>query len=788
MESAPCSSSSFKAFKPNSLLITLALFVFIAVFSKSQFSTITPLSIKAPENVFSSARAFNMLEQLTKEQIPHPVDSAANRIVEQRIVGLLKNMGYQEEIQQTQICRDSERGFARCTQVRNIIVKIQGTSTASNGILLAAHYDSVPAGPGGSDAGAAVGTLLETARLLTLEKQPRNTIVLLFNEGEEFGLLGAQAFMEQHPLAKELTLAINVEARGSTGKSVMFETGENSGWLVKHYADTTPAPLSSSLFYEVYKALPNDTDLTVFKKHGLQGLNFAHAERLAHYHTPLDNLANLDKGSLQHHGDNVWGVLKIIKDQSLDKVAQGNLVYSDILGLFIISWQESTSLWLSLFCLTLFILTWFYTHRRQLANVEHKQKLAIKQQVITLLSPIIVIVVSALAAYVIMILAKFISGYHAPWHSNSLPMQLSVWFSVVTVSFLVGKALVNNSTVESTANAVSFLWVVLSLASSIWLTGISFLFIIPAFASVICQIILSLLSNKDNNTRSMVLIISALITSIMFMPVAYTIIIMLGYGLSVAIGLMLGFIAVSTLPVLATNQQNKKTFNKLMFVTASLTTLSLGWTGLQAPHSSWLPQRLNVDYVENDQGKAFISYGYQRALIPSSLTNSFEKTPQLKKLLPWRKQRSYVAEVAVQTIDLATKQAPLFNIIETKINGDDYSVVAQIITNSKGLSDVKLYIPAVSGLTSIDASNHSLSYQGERSIRNGFYEYHCRGVSCANIQITMHFSDYKAGKLYAASTYPGLPSALTHHIEARGNTAVPSQSGDQSIRYSSFEF
>jgi len=773
-------------FKANPLFITLALFIFIAAFIQSQFSTITPLPITAPESVFSSERAFNMLERLTKEQVPHPVDSAANRIVEQRIVGLLKNIGYHAEIQQTQICRDSKRGFARCAQVRNIIVKIQGTSSNNNGILLAAHYDSVPAGPGGSDAGAAVGTLLETARLLTLEKQPLNTIVLLFNEGEEFGLFGAQAFMEQHPLAKELTLALNVEARGSTGKSVMFETGENSGWLVKHYADTTPAPISSSLFYEVYKALPNDTDLTVFKEHGLQGLNFAHAERLAHYHTPLDNISNLDKGSLQHHGDNVWGVLKIIKDQDLNNTAQGNLVFSDILGLFVISWQETTSLWLSSICLVLFITTLVITRKKHQHNIE--QTFSIQQPIKSFFSLLIILTISTLAAYIILISVRFISGYHAPWHANSLPMQFAVWFSVLTLSLLTGKILVKNLTVKSTINAVSFLWIILSLATSIWLTGISFLFIIPAFASLMGQIVFSQLSDKSHNARSSVLIMTAVISAIIFMPIAYIIIIMLGYGLSVAIGFVLGLIAVSTLPILVLNQYDKKSFNQLIIFSALITVLSLSWTALQSPHSSWLPQRLNINYVENDQGKAFISYGYQRALIPDSLTSSFEKAPQLSQLLPWSNKRSYVAEVDAQIGNITKNQKPVLNIIETKRNGDNYSVTAKIITDSKDLSDIKLYIPVVSGLTNIEARKQNISYLDEKSIRNGFYEYHCRGVSCANIELTMHFSNYKAGKFYVSSAYPGLPSSLVHHINARGNTSVPAHIGDQSIRYNSFEF
>ncbi len=772
----------------NPLFISLALFILITVFIKSQFATIPAKTLEAPENVFSSERAYNMLAQLTKEQVPHPVDSEASRVVERRIVGLLRDMGYQAEIQQTQLCRDSKRGFARCTTIRNVIVKIQGTSAEKNGILLAAHYDSVPAGPGGSDAGAAVGTLLETARLLTLEKQPLNTIVLLFNEGEEFGLFGAKAFMEQHPLAKDLAIALNVEARGSTGKSVMFETGENSGWLVEHYADTTPAPLSSSLFYEVYKALPNDTDLTVFKDHGLQGLNFAHAERLAHYHTPLDNIANLNKGSLQHHGDNVWGVLKRIKDQNLDNVIQGNLVYSDIMSLFIISWAEPTSLWLSLACLTVFISFWIYRRKMITAETASSNKLTIKQHVITLFSPILLVTASALIAYLVMIIVQFISGYHAPWFSNALPMQLAVWLSVVSVCFLVGRALCKFTTVESSLNAISLLWIILSLVSSIWVAGISFLFIIPAFANIICQIILNTIPTKKKNIRVLVLMITAAVSAVMFIPVAFTIIVMMGYALSVAIGLILGFVAVSTLPILVLCRDDKNVFNQLLSLTTLFAVISIFWLSLQSPHSTWLPQRLNINYVENGQGQAFISYGYSRAIIPSTLTDSFEQKPQLIKLLPWSRQRSYVAEVAIPSSDSFPDKTPAFRIIETKQNGDEYTVTAQIVTDPNNLSDIKLYVPISAKLKSIETNNRSLSYQNERNIRNGYYEYHCRGISCANIEITLHFDDYQTGELYVSSAYPGLPNAMTPHLKARGNTSVPSQSGDQSIRYRSFAF
>jgi Zn-dependent M28 family amino/carboxypeptidase len=41
--------------------------------------------------------------------------------------------------------------------------------------------------------------MLETLHILKADSQLRNDVIFLFTDAEEFGLLGAQAFVEQHP-------------------------------------------------------------------------------------------------------------------------------------------------------------------------------------------------------------------------------------------------------------------------------------------------------------------------------------------------------------------------------------------------------------------------------------------------------------------------------------------------------------------------------------------------------------------------------------------------------------
>jgi hypothetical protein len=75
------------------------------------------------------------------------------------------------------------------------------------------------------------------------------------------------------------------------------------------------APATNSIYYTLYQRLPNDTDLTVFKRAGLAGVNFAFVGAPLRYHTPRDDLAHLDSGSLQHHGDHALAMVRALASE-----------------------------------------------------------------------------------------------------------------------------------------------------------------------------------------------------------------------------------------------------------------------------------------------------------------------------------------------------------------------------------------------------------------------------------------------------------------------------------------
>ena len=181
--------------------------------------------------------------------------------------------------------------------------------------------------------------LLETARALSEGPRLRNDVIFLFTDGEEPGLLGAEAFVEEHPLADDLGIALKFEARGNGGPSMMFETSTNNIRLVEEFASAAPRPVASSATYEVYKRTPSGDDLIEFRKAGMAGLGFSYFRGATHYHTALDTPSSVDERSLQHHDSYAlarhFGSADLA-DLRSGAAGEGEAVYFDVLGLFLV--------------------------------------------------------------------------------------------------------------------------------------------------------------------------------------------------------------------------------------------------------------------------------------------------------------------------------------------------------------------------------------------------------------------------------------------------------------------
>src|SRR2546423_7577229 len=321
--------------------ISLIALLFIAALAVYQVKAPDAVSASAPATEFSSARAMNHLQVIAQK--PHATGTAEIAEVRTYILQELKAMGLTADVQKATVIRGDPRSSLSGGAVNNIVAQLPG-SDDGKAVMLVAHYDTVPMAKGASDDGAGVAALLETARALRAGPTPKSRILFLFTDGEEAGLLGAKAFMEAHPWAKEVKLLFNFEARGSRGPSIMFETSDDNGWLIEEFAKVAPHPIANSASYDIYKRLPNDTDFTVFKRAGLTGYNFAYMDGSPDYHSPQDSLASIDERSLQHHGSYALALARHFANLDFSEGKRGNAVYFNFIGQTLIHYSGNLRL------------------------------------------------------------------------------------------------------------------------------------------------------------------------------------------------------------------------------------------------------------------------------------------------------------------------------------------------------------------------------------------------------------------------------------------------------------
>jgi len=295
----------------------------------------SPLPADAPATEFSAYRAFEHDKAIA--QVPHPAGSRANEKVRDYLLETLAELGVEAEV------HVGEGDGDWLGVVENVLARIPGTAN-TRAFALAAHYDSVPYGPGAADDCAGVSAMLETARALKAGPPLMNDVMLLFTDAEEDGLLGAKAFTA-HPWAQEIGVLLNFEARGSSGPSFMFETSSENGWLIAEMMKAGVHPRANSLMYDIYKPLPFDTDLTAFREGGLKGLNVAYIDDFAHYHTREDKPENLSLASLQHHGSYALGLARHFGSIPLDDVTAPDATYFNTLGSHMIAYPLSWGKW-----------------------------------------------------------------------------------------------------------------------------------------------------------------------------------------------------------------------------------------------------------------------------------------------------------------------------------------------------------------------------------------------------------------------------------------------------------
>ncbi|HEU4834423.1 MAG TPA: M20/M25/M40 family metallo-hydrolase [Pyrinomonadaceae bacterium] len=425
---------------------------------------------------FSSGRAVKYLDTIARQ--PHPIGSSEHEVVLNYIVRELTALGVNPSVQSTTAVDASWGGTIRAGRVQNIVARLKGTAN-TRAIMVVGHYDSAPTSFGASDDGAAVAMMLETLRALRAQQPLKNDVIFLFTDGEEAGLLGATAFVKQHEWFKDVGLLLNFEARGSKGPSLMFETSSQNGWLIKEFAKAAPHPISHSFAYEIYRLLPNDTDLTIFKEAGLPGLNFAFIDGYMHYHTLLDNATEMDQRSLQHHGENALALTQHFGNLDLTNREERNAVYFDVLGLTLLHYSGRWVVPLTILVVVLFVML-------LIAGIKRKT-LKISGILLGLVALLLSMLVSGGIVTLIWRVMQKLPGV-ATWTLRGDSYRSKVYllgFVVLTIALtaMIYLFFRRKTSLENLMAGSMLLWVILLVPTSLFVPGASYLLTFPLLFS-----------------------------------------------------------------------------------------------------------------------------------------------------------------------------------------------------------------------------------------------------------------------------------------------------------------
>jgi len=134
---------------------------------------------------------------------------------------------------------------------KNVIAELDGKND-DNVVMAGGHLDSVEEGPGINDNGSGSAALLETA-IMIAKLKPENTLRFAWWGGEEAGLLGSQAYVDDLSAAERdrIALYMNYDMIGSPNYIFMVYDADKSTF---DPGAAVPIPAGSTAIEDVYES------------------------------------------------------------------------------------------------------------------------------------------------------------------------------------------------------------------------------------------------------------------------------------------------------------------------------------------------------------------------------------------------------------------------------------------------------------------------------------------------------------------------------------------------------
>ncbi len=702
-----------------------------------------PLPANAPATAFSAIRADATLARILGPERPHPAGTAENAAERGRILDELAKLGVTATTYTAFACNAVHRfPVVTCGTVTDIVADaIPGKGKA---IVLLAHYDSVPAGPGAADDASGDATILETIRALKARGgRSEHPVMAVFTDGEEYGLLGAAAFLDNAAYRARVGAAINVEARGSTGPSLLFQTSPGDAKLIDLYANNVKQYATSSLYNTIYHYLPNDTDLTLFIDDGLTGYNFAFVGKVADYHTPLDTRKNLSLVTLQQHGDNMLGLAGALEHTGFAALNGGDAIYADVFGYVLPRMPASWALPLSII---VFLMVVAAAYMAREPAMDWRERLA------AISMPLVLLIGTTAIGFALHFIAQSVNGSPDPSFAHPAALRIAFALGVFGVVLL---------SAPMAKRPVTWLWFAgLSIVVSIFLTGFAPYFLFPSLVAAV----LLLASARIAALRPWALLICALPALALWIAFVAQGEMLMGLQVPPLFTVPATFAMLALMPALP--QLPKREWRAGLGVCFGGAIVAALVAGLQPAYSESAPLRLNFNYVEDHIHHHAYWAADARAPLPPPVRAAAKFANKPEKPYPGAYGEAYLAPAGAMRFQPPAAQVSAQN-----------GHVTLHLQGSADASQMYLIVPKAAGLVTFTINGKHFTAPAQWA-KGDQIVIGCTTQDCRTATITLDLSSRKPVTLTLAERRAGLPPFGKFLTDARPKTAVPSQFGD----------
>ena len=319
---------------PAGLASVAALVVLGALAWLALQSTLAPPAPRdAPATGFSAARAMPHVAALART--PRPLASAANAEARAYLVAQLRALGLDPHVQRATVQHNAPDQMANVhvtlAVVHNVVVRKAGTAPGHAGapaLLLASHYDSMATSTGAAHGGASSAALLETLRALQAAPPLAQDVIVLFADAQQQHGLGAQAFVEHHPWARQVGMVLKFDNADNRGPLVLYDSAGADGAAIDGWAAHAPRARGSSLARALYPSMPHAVPVGPLADLKVPLLQFANVEGFTGPQGNRDTVDRLDQSMLQHEGDTMLALTRHFASNGIEAGAAGQVYFT----------------------------------------------------------------------------------------------------------------------------------------------------------------------------------------------------------------------------------------------------------------------------------------------------------------------------------------------------------------------------------------------------------------------------------------------------------------------------